>query len=127
VRLILVRHAEAAPGSPDELRPLTPAGRDAARELAARLAATPLAAVVSSPLRRALETAGPIAEAAGLEPQADDRLAPGATADDLRTAVAGRGDTVVAVGHEPDCSRIVLELTGREVRFGPGNHAELEL
>ncbi len=38
MRLILVRHAEAAPGEPDELRPLTQAGRDAARELGERLA-----------------------------------------------------------------------------------------
>ena len=34
MRLILVRHAEAAPGEPDELRPLTPRGREQARELA---------------------------------------------------------------------------------------------
>ena len=31
----------------------------------------------------------------------------------MRAAVAGRGETVVAVGHQPDCSEIVLELTGR--------------
>ena len=29
MRLFVVRHAEAAPGEPDELRPLTAAGRDA--------------------------------------------------------------------------------------------------
>ena len=34
VRLFVVRHAEAAPGEPDELRPLTDAGRAAARALA---------------------------------------------------------------------------------------------
>jgi phosphohistidine phosphatase SixA len=127
VRLFLVRHAEAAAGEPDDLRPLTVAGRNTARELGARLAAEQPDAVVSSPLLRARETAAAIAEAAGLEVEPDERLAPGATADDVRSATAGRGDTVVAVCHQPDCSEIVLELTGREVRFAPGAFHEVEL
>jgi phosphohistidine phosphatase len=120
VRLVLVRHAEAAPGEPDELRPLTPAGRATARKLADELAGEHLDAVVSSPLLRARETAEQIARAAGIEAEADERLAPGATADDVKAATASRGDTVVAVGHQPDCSTIVLELTGQEVAFAPG-------
>jgi phosphohistidine phosphatase SixA len=127
VRLFLVRHAEAAPGEPDDLRPLTSAGRDAARRLGARLAAEGPEAVVTSPLLRARETASAIAEAAGLEAEADERLAPGATADDLRAAATGRGETVVAVGHQPDCSEIVLSLTGLEVTFAPGAYHEVEL
>jgi phosphohistidine phosphatase len=84
-------------------------------------------AVVSSPLRRAIETAEAIAEAAGLEPFVDSRLAPGATLDGLREAVAGRGEVVVAVGHQPDCSEIVLLLTGRDVSFPTAGFAEVEL
>jgi phosphohistidine phosphatase len=120
VRLVLVRHAEAAPGEPDELRPLTPAGRAAARKLADELVGEHPVAVLSSPLLRARETAEQIARAAGIEAEADERLAPGATADDVKAATANRGDTVVAVGHQPDCSSIVLELTGDEVAFAPG-------
>jgi phosphohistidine phosphatase SixA len=127
VRVFLVRHAEAAPGEPDDLRPLTPAGRDAARALGARLASAEPQAVVTSPLLRARETAAAIADAAGVSAEADERLAPGATADDLRGAAAGRGATVVAVGHQPDCSEIVLALTGLEVRFAPGEYHEVEL
>ena len=127
MRLFLVRHAESAAGEPDDLRPLTPAGRDTARELGARLAAEEPDAVLSSPLLRARETAAAIAEAAGVEAQPDERLAPGATADGVRSAAAGRGETVVAVGHQPDCSEIVLALTGREVRFAPGAFQVLEL
>jgi phosphohistidine phosphatase SixA len=127
VRLFLVRHAEAAPGEPDDLRPLTATGRDVAREVGARLASERPEAVVSSPLLRARETAAAIAEASGLEAEADERLAPGATADDLRGAIAGRGETVVAVGYQPDCSEIVLALTGSEVRFAPGAFHEVEL
>jgi len=127
VRLFLVRHAEAAAGEPDELRPLTPAGRADARELAERLAAHHPDAVLASPLLRARETAGPIAKAAGLEPQADERLAPGATPESVRDAVVGRGETVVVVGHQPDCGEIVRALTGREQPFPPGGFAEVEL
>jgi phosphohistidine phosphatase SixA len=127
MRLFLVRHAEAAPGEPDELRPLTPAGRAVARDLGERLATEQLDAVVSSPLLRARETAEQIARAAGLTPEADDRLAPGATAEDLKAAIADRGDTVVAVGHQPDCSAILLVLSGRELDFAPGAVHEVQL
>ena len=127
MRVFLVRHAEAAPGDPDELRPLTEAGRATARLLAERLAAEPLDAIVSSPLLRARETAERIARPAQLVPETDSRLAPGADAQGLREAVAGRGETVVAVGHRPDCSEIVLELTGEQVPFAPGALVEVEL
>ena len=127
MRLFVVRHAEAAPGEPDHLRPLTGSGRSAARELGEQLAAEHIDAVVSSPVVRARETAAAIAKAAGLEIELDDRLGPGATADDLRAAVAGRGQTVVTVGHQPDCSEIVLALTGEEVKFKPAGVHEVDL
>jgi len=127
VRVFLVRHAEAAPGEPDALRPLTPAGHDTARALAAVLVREHPDVVVTSPLRRARETAAAIAEAAGLEAVPDDGMAPGATVASLREAVAGRGATVVAVGHQPDCGNIVEELTGERRPFAPGAHVELEL
>jgi phosphohistidine phosphatase len=127
VRLFVVRHAEAAPGDPDELRPLTDAGRATARALGARFADAGVDAVLASPLLRARETAEAIGRATGIEPAADERLAPGATAASLRAAVEGKGATVVAVGHQPDCGEIVLALTGREERFPPGGVAEVEL
>jgi phosphohistidine phosphatase SixA len=127
VRVFLVRHAEAAPGEPDELRRLTSAGRDAARALGERLAGEHPTAVVTSPLLRARETADLIARACTLEATADDNLAPGATAAALRAAAADKGSTVVAVGHQPDCSEIVLELTGKKARFQPAGVHEVEL
>jgi len=125
--VIVVRHAKAAPGEPDDLRPLTDQGREAARMLGELLAEREPDAVVSSPLLRARETALAIAGAAGVEADVDERLAPGADADDLRAAVDGRGETVVTVGHEPDCSEIVLALTGREVQFPTAGFAEIDL
>jgi len=127
VRVLLVRHAEAAPGEPDALRPLTPAGLATARALGELLAPEHPDAVLSSPLRRARETATAIADAAGIDAEPHEGLAPGATAETLRGAVTGRGETVVAVGHQPDCGNIVEELTGQRRPFAPGAHAELEL
>jgi phosphohistidine phosphatase len=130
MRVLLVRHADAAPGEPDELRALTPAGRAASRELGRRLAADhgEIAAVVTSPLLRARQTAAAIAAAVGVEPEADERLAPGATAASVLACVAGRSGTVVVIGHQPDCGRIVAELTGGEPPpFPPAGVLELEL
>jgi phosphohistidine phosphatase SixA len=127
MRLFVVRHAEAAPGEPDELRPLTDAGRAAARALAARLAREDVELVLASPLLRARETAGEIARTAQAPLEVDDRLAPGATPDGIRAAVDGRGKTVVAVGHQPDCSEVVLAFTGRMERFEPAAFVEVEL
>jgi phosphohistidine phosphatase len=118
MRLYLVRHAEAARGDPDELRPLTPAGRQQARELGERLAAQGVEAdaVFSSPLLRARETADQLARALGVQAVPDERLAPGATADDVLATVAERQPqpdrTVVVVGHQPDCGRIAAALGG---------------
>jgi phosphohistidine phosphatase SixA len=127
VRVFVVRHAEAAPGEPDELRPLTSAGQEAARRRARELAGQGVEVVLSSPLLRARQTADAIAAATGTHVEIDDRLAPGATAEELRAAVDDRGETVVTVGHQPDCGEIVLELTGREVRFEPAGVHEVEL
>jgi phosphohistidine phosphatase len=127
VRLLIVRHAEATPGSPDELRTLTQRGREQARTLGRRLQELSLEpdAVVSSPLLRARETA----DALGLgEPEVDDRLGPGASPDDVRDAALGRGETVVVVGHQPDCGRAAAALSGGpEPPFPPCGHALVEL
>ena len=111
MRLYIVRHAEAAPGSPDELRALTPHGHEQARDLGRRLRDEGVRpdAILTSPLLRARETARDLGLGDG-EP--DERLAPGATVDDIRAAAAGRGETVVVVGHQPDCGRAVAALTG---------------
>jgi phosphohistidine phosphatase len=127
MRLLIVRHAEAAPGEPDDLRPLTSQGREQARGLGERLRDQGLVvdAVVTSPLLRARETAATL----GLgEAAVDERLAPGATAADIREAATGRGDTVVVVGHQPDCGRAAAELSGGpEPSFPPCGYALVEL
>jgi phosphohistidine phosphatase len=130
VRLFLVRHAEAAKGEPDELRPLTETGREQARELGKQLAAGGIRpdAILTSPLLRARETAREIGRAVGVETEADKRLAPGASPEDVRAAATGRGETVVVVGHQPDCGRAAAALGGGpEPRFPPGGVVAVEL
>jgi phosphohistidine phosphatase len=127
MRLVLIRHADAAPGSPDELRALTPEGHEQARLLGDRLRADGIEpdAVLSSPLLRARETASDL----GFGPvEPLDELGPGATEEGLRAAVAGRGQTVIVVGHQPDCGRIAAELSGgEEPKFPPAGAQILEL
>jgi phosphohistidine phosphatase len=129
VRVFLVRHAEAERGEPDELRELTENGREQSRRLGRELAAQGVspAVILTSPLLRAQETADEIARATGTAAEPDQRLAPGATLDDLRAAVAGRGDPIVVVGHQPDCGRIAAAVTGEEPDFPTAGVCVLQL
>ena len=76
--LLLIRHAEPvrivdADGPADP--PLHERGRDQADRLAAWLRDEPLDDIWSSPLRRAMETASPVATAHGLSVLVDEELA----------------------------------------------------
>jgi 2,3-bisphosphoglycerate-dependent phosphoglycerate mutase len=76
--MLLVRHADPVlPGTPDVAdndRPLTDKGRRDADELARSLADLDLAAVYSSPYRRALETIEPVARRHGVAVLVEDDL-----------------------------------------------------
>jgi probable phosphoglycerate mutase len=77
--IYLIRHGETALNAAGVLRgqldvPLDEAGRAEARALGEVFADVQLSAVTSSPLRRALDTAGPVAFSAGLPVLADERL-----------------------------------------------------
>jgi phosphohistidine phosphatase len=130
MRLLLIRHADALAGMPDELRPLSAEGRAAARALGTRLAREGIrpGAILTSPLLRARETGDALAAALGCAAEPTEALAPGATVEGVRTAVAGRGETVIAVGHQPDCGRIAAALgDGTEPAFPPGGVVERQL
>jgi phosphohistidine phosphatase len=130
MRLYLVRHAEAAGGQPDDMRPLTAAGREQARSLGARFRARGLSpdAIVTSPLLRARETGALLGRELGIDAVADERLAPGATAEAVERAAATRGDTVIVVAHQPDCSRVAAALTGGpEPDFPPAGSVAIDL
>jgi len=119
VRLYFLRHADAEPSHPDgdEARGLTDAGfvsLRAAAPLWRRLKLRP-DVVLSSPLRRAVQTAELLCHAIGASaPVVDDRLRPGAEWADLADALAAHPDAkrVAFVGHEPDFSSTVSQLSG---------------
>jgi broad specificity phosphatase PhoE len=82
VKLYLVRHGETAGnlqmrylGTRDE--PLTEIGLRQASQAAAALAQLPIRIAVSSPMRRAADTAAQIRDACGIELRLDERLAEG--------------------------------------------------
>lgn len=77
MQLLLVRHAlplRSEPGQGSDPA-LSEAGAEQAGRLPAALARFPIARVVSSPQRRAIQTADPVAAALGLSVDIDDRLA----------------------------------------------------
>ena len=120
--MYLCRHAQASPGEPDELRPLTDEGRAQAERLGTDLATVDPApdVVYSSPLLRARQTADVVARALDVEVKVDERLAPGATLDDVRALASDANRPFATVGHQPDCSEIAHALTGTDPGFRPG-------
>ena len=129
MRVYLCRHAQAVSSDPDELRPLTPGGCEQARALAVSIAALPEppVLVLTSPLLRARQTAEEIARATGAPLRVEPGLAPGASAEALAAAVAGETGPIATVGHQPDCSEIVLALTGTDPGFAVASMAAVEL
>lgn len=85
-RLYLIRHGEPSGNwgqSPDTDPGLTDLGRKQAESAGERLAKTPPKLIVSSPLRRARETAIPLARAMNLDPTIADAVAEIPTPSDI--------------------------------------------
>jgi 2,3-bisphosphoglycerate-dependent phosphoglycerate mutase len=71
--IYLVRHAHAD-WSPDDNRPLSPAGIEAAERVKQTLSPFPIGAIYTSPSRRAMMTVVPLAESLSLSPGPVDDL-----------------------------------------------------
>lgn len=131
--LYFLRHGDAGPpiSGEDDARQLTESGRAALRSAAPlwrRLNLRP-DVVISSPLPRALQTAELLCAAVGGTPITDDGLRPGASWGQLARAMAAHPEArrVMFVGHEPDMSIAIVELTGvASVRMRKGGLACLE-
>jgi len=121
----LLRHGEAAEGSPDSERPLTPKGEEQSRFAGVALAklGVTLEACLTSPKVRAYDTARLACEALGVEPQNEPRLAGGPFDPE---ELAGDMETVLLVGHDPDFSMAVHKATGAQVRMKKGGLAGIE-
>jgi phosphohistidine phosphatase len=124
--LWLLRHGDAAEGSPDAERPLTDKGERQARAAGNALArlGVKVDACLTSPKLRAAETARLACEPLGIEPQHEPKLAGGPF--DAEALAAGLGDNVLLVGHDPDFSMAVHALTGAQVRMKKGGLAGVE-
>lgn len=131
--LYFLRHGKAGSPRPidDDARELTTDGEEALRSAAPlwrRLNLRP-DVVLSSPLARAVRTAELFCEVVGGNAVVDERLRPGAGWPDLAQAMAAHPDArrVMFVGHEPDLSAAVAELSGAaSVRMRTGGLACLE-
>jgi phosphohistidine phosphatase len=120
--LWLLRHAEAADGSPDDERPLTERGIRQAEAAGRALEQTGanIDACLSSPKLRAVQTAQYACAALGLEVAIEPRLS--GEPFDAYDLVAGLGD-VLLVGHDPSFSLTLHDLTGAQARMRKGGLA----
>ena len=83
----------------------------------------------TSPKVRARDTALLAAEALGVDPIEHEPLAEGFDRDDALEllAIAGDDQRVLVVGHEPDFSQVVHDLTGGRIDLKKGGIAGIRL
>jgi len=111
--------------SEDAQRPLVPEGKEKMREVGEGLRRTGLEVdwIVTSPLVRAVETAGIISESLASSAPVDtcEAMRPGGSPEELLAFLTRRPSRtrVLVVGHEPDLSELATRL------IGAGSHANL--
>jgi len=129
-QLWLLRHGEAEPhGSVgDDDRRLTERGEGQSRAAGRALAALEITfqAVYTSPKVRARETARLACEALGCEPMDHQPLRMGFTAQDALELLHA-DERILVVGHEPDFSQVVHDLTGGTIDMKKGGVAGVRL
>jgi phosphohistidine phosphatase len=86
-----------------------------------------LDAILTSPLPRAAQTAQPVARALGLRLETAHALAPGHDPTEALALLAGRGERLLLVGHEPQLSGIAQRATGGRVHMRKAMLARIEL
>jgi phosphohistidine phosphatase len=132
-QLWLLRHGEAVPHDekPDFERELTDRGRDQSRAAGRALKALEVEVHLcfTSPKVRARETAELACAELGVEPMDETSLTEGfdGHAALALMAAAGTDQRVLAVGHEPDFSQVVYDLTGGRVDFKKAGIAAIRL
>lgn len=139
MRVYLLRHAiaeDAAPGQPDRDRALVPEGRKKLREVlaAAKSAGVAPSLIVTSPYRRAEESAQIAAKELGYRDHlvVSDALIPGGEPADVWTELRSyqSENEVMLVGHEPLFGQLFAYLLGTPtlaVDFKKGALARIDL
>lgn len=123
MKICFLRHGEADwPDwkKADDERPLTERGRREMKQVARFLDHLKLSAdcIFTSPLPRASQTADIVGQRIGLAVQVEPKLAHGFNLDRLRQLIAGlEAKCVMLVGHEPEFSQVIKELTGGKIKI----------
>lgn len=122
MKIYFLRHGAAGDretwGGPDSDRPLTEEGEQELRSLAKKFAKLGFTVeeLRTSPYARALGTAKIVSKGLGLTSllTIDERLAPGFDSTVLKGILAERPRcaSLLLVGHEPDLSKTIGQLTG---------------
>jgi phosphohistidine phosphatase len=133
MELYFLRHGEADwPDwkKSDDERPLTKHGKKEMREVATflkRVKARP-DLIVTSPLPRASQTAEIAAERLKIKCREDKLLAPGFSREALeRLLKKYPEESLMIVGHEPDFTGVISELTGATLKLSKSGTALVEL
>jgi phosphohistidine phosphatase len=133
MELYFLRHGEADwPDwkKPDDERPLTKSGKREMRDVAkflGRLKVRP-DLIVTSPLPRAAQTAEIAADHLKAKLRNDESLAPGFGMNKLRTVLKRhRAKVLMLVGHEPDFTQTISELTGASLKLSKAGVALLDI
>jgi phosphohistidine phosphatase len=128
-QLWLLRHGDAEPHGVrhDADRRLTAKGEKQARLAGQAMAKLGLefAAVFTSPRVRARDTARLAAKPLKADPMVHQPLSAGFDAAEARALLAAQGDDarVLVIGHEPDFSQTVYDLTGGRIDLKKGGLA----
>ncbi len=122
-RIYLVRHGNAGDRrswkGTDEERPISGKGRTQARHLASLLTRVPVAAIISSPYVRCVQTVEPLADAIELKVELEARLAEGNGVESTRRLLgelAGRSAVICSHG----------DIIGDLIGYAAANGATME-
>jgi phosphohistidine phosphatase len=122
MKLYLLRHGKADwPNwnKPDDERPLTDEGKVQVAAVARRLARLEIEpAIFTSPLPRASQTADIAGQHLKQKVRVHPLLRPGFDAGKLKRLLKDfAGDSLMIVGHEPDFTRAIFQMTGGQTRL----------
>jgi phosphohistidine phosphatase len=132
VKLYLLRHGKADwPNwdKPDDDRPLTDEGRKQLAAVAKMLARLEIAPVIlTSPLLRASQTAEIAGKHLREKIRVEPLLRPGFDTGKLKKILQDfSGDSLMIVGHEPDFTRTIFQLTGGNTKLPKAGVALVDL
>ncbi len=127
--VFLVRHAEAVAGGVDAERRLSAAGRQAFGDLLSMIGPrVEVTRVLSSPFRRARETAELLARSSGATVEVEDELASGhGSGRDLLDLAHRAAPGTALVAHNPEVSEALAAAGGKPVSVPPGTVAALDV